>query len=601
LPALLEPTYGARRMNRNAIVLAWIACTASVASGKALRGVVEGYYGRPWSGDARRDVIRFLGAHGLNAFVYGPKNDDRHRARWREPYPDAALADLGATAREARRSHVRFVYALTPALDVCHACRDDRRALAAKLRQVANAGIRHFALFFDDSPATLQHPEDVARYGGADASALARAQADLVNHAARFVRAHRLGGLVLVVPTDYAGTECHPYHRELARRLRRGIGIGWTGPGVLSASITGDEARTRAACVRHHPVVLWDNYPANDTVLSNNLHLGPLTGRSADLPAALDGYLLNPMTEAHASLVALGTAAAYLRDPRRYDPEGAWRATLAELDAGGGLAVLAENTRSSVLDLDDAHALAAAIAALTTYGGPDWTPAVVGLEAEEDRETTGASAARGTTPLAVEISPWVDELAAHAARGREAAALLRAMKPSFADDVVATAASGLLHVSGHALGIDGTAAASTGPGFAAEAVAVAARIAAPDVGGYLACLGDLLGADIHFCPQYGLNVHGKSLFFAIESTTSVQLISDRNVHDRLIALVGSAYVDFAARRGPGADTLALTLDGGPVPLDAVGGFDATIPLPPSGHARLVVTTAAGEATATAVP
>src|SRR5262249_57444202 len=106
---------------------------------------------------------------------------------------------------------------------------------------------------------------------------------------------------------------------------------------------------------------------------------GPVGGGSAALPAALDGYLLNPMTEAHASLVALGTAAAYLRDPRRYDPEGAWRVTLGELDAGGGLAVLAENTRSSVLDLDDAHALAAAIAALTTtYGGPDWTPAVVG-------------------------------------------------------------------------------------------------------------------------------------------------------------------------------------------------------------------------------
>jgi beta-N-acetylglucosaminidase-like protein len=589
-------------VNRSAIVLAWIACTASVVSAKTLRGVVEGYYGSPWSGEARRDVIRFLGAHGLNAFVYGPKNDDHHRARWREPYPDAALADLGATAREARRSHVRFVYALTPALDVCYACRDDRHALAAKLRQVASVGIRRFALFFDDAPGTLQHPEDVARYGGADASALARAQADLVNHAARFVRAHRLGGLVLIVPTDYAGTECHPYHRELAQRLRRGIGVGWTGPGVLSESVSGEEARTRAACIRHHPVVLWDNYPANDTVLSNNLHLGPLTGRSADLPAALGGYLLNPMTEAHASLVALGTAGAYLQDPRRYDPEGAWRVTLAELDARGGLAVLAENTRSSVLDLDDAHALAAAVAGLTaTYDGPDWGPAVTALEAEEDRETAGASDADGPTPLATEIAPWVAELAAHAARGREAAALLRAMKPSFADDVVATSAAGLVHVSGHALGVDDAAAASTGPGFAAEAVAVAARIAAPDVGGYLACLGDLLGADIHFCPQFGLNVHGKSLFFAIESTTSVRLISDRNVHDRLVELVGSAYADFAARRAPGADTLAVTLDGASVPLDIAGRFDATIPLPPSGHARLVVTTAAGEATAVAVP
>ena len=40
-----------------------------------LRGVVEGYYGRPWPHAARRDVIRFLGTHGLNTFVYAPKND----------------------------------------------------------------------------------------------------------------------------------------------------------------------------------------------------------------------------------------------------------------------------------------------------------------------------------------------------------------------------------------------------------------------------------------------------------------------------------------------------------------------------------------------
>src|SRR5689334_16005637 len=50
-------------------------------SSPLLRGVVEGYYGRPWSGDARRAVIRFMGAHGLDTFVYGPKNDPWHRDR----------------------------------------------------------------------------------------------------------------------------------------------------------------------------------------------------------------------------------------------------------------------------------------------------------------------------------------------------------------------------------------------------------------------------------------------------------------------------------------------------------------------------------------
>ena len=71
--------------------------------------MVEGYYGRPWSGEARRSVIRYLGARGMNAFVYGPKNDPYHRDRWREHYPDDQLADLRDTAAAARRARVRFI------------------------------------------------------------------------------------------------------------------------------------------------------------------------------------------------------------------------------------------------------------------------------------------------------------------------------------------------------------------------------------------------------------------------------------------------------------------------------------------------------------
>ncbi len=66
-----------------AFALAFAAGSA-MARPTPLRGVVEGYYGRPWSDEARRDVIRAIGREGMNAFVYGPKNDPYHRDRWRE-------------------------------------------------------------------------------------------------------------------------------------------------------------------------------------------------------------------------------------------------------------------------------------------------------------------------------------------------------------------------------------------------------------------------------------------------------------------------------------------------------------------------------------
>jgi hyaluronoglucosaminidase len=590
---------------RRGLALAWIGLALAASPvmakriGPPLRGVVEGYYGRPWSGDARRDVIRFMGSHGLNAFVYGPKNDPYHRDRWRDPYPQGALADLRETVRVARRSKVRFVFALSPALDVCYACRDDFVALRTKFAAVARTGVRHFALFFDDAPTELSHPPDVKRYAGMDAAALARAHADLCNRTDRWLRRRGLPGLVLMVPTDYAGTECHPYHTELGRRLARGIAVGWTGSGVFAPTLGGDEARARRACVGGHPVVLWDNFPVNDGILSSNLHLGPLTGRDASLARALHGHLLNPMTQPHASLVALGTAAAYFADPAAYDPERAWDDAIGELDPapdGGGLHVLAEQVRSSTLDLDDARALAAATARVaSTYAGATWQPSLDSLATEIARQGAAPpriATALGGTALGDEIAPWAAELAAHAAREADAVRLLRAMKPAIADLVV-TVAGGMLHVTGRALPPDAATVAALGPGLATAPPA-------PAFGDLLACLGNVLGADIHFCPELGLNVHGKALYVVPYDLTHIETITGRNVHDNFLAFIAARHADFVARQGPGSDALALVLGSTPVPLASDGGFDVTVPVPAATGVALVATTAAGDATAVGV-
>ena len=42
-------------------------------------GVVEGFYGRPWTEAERRMMLHFLGEHGMNLYVYAPKDDPYHR------------------------------------------------------------------------------------------------------------------------------------------------------------------------------------------------------------------------------------------------------------------------------------------------------------------------------------------------------------------------------------------------------------------------------------------------------------------------------------------------------------------------------------------
>ncbi|MDR2213991.1 MAG: beta-N-acetylglucosaminidase domain-containing protein, partial [Pseudomonadales bacterium] len=45
-------------------------------------GVIEGYFGRQWNWDCRRDYAAFLRAQGFNAYVYAPKNDIYLRKAW---------------------------------------------------------------------------------------------------------------------------------------------------------------------------------------------------------------------------------------------------------------------------------------------------------------------------------------------------------------------------------------------------------------------------------------------------------------------------------------------------------------------------------------
>ena len=47
------------------------------------RGVVEGFYGNPWSHKDRLRQFDFYGKNKLNVYIYGPKDDPYHRNQWR--------------------------------------------------------------------------------------------------------------------------------------------------------------------------------------------------------------------------------------------------------------------------------------------------------------------------------------------------------------------------------------------------------------------------------------------------------------------------------------------------------------------------------------
>src|SRR5208283_5036806 len=103
----------------------------------ALRGVVEGFYGPPWSHADRLDVLRFEGQHGMNLYIYGPKDDPYHRKLWREPYPPEQLKRMGKLAGTAREYFVDLSFAISPGLSMIYSSESDFQTLSHKLESVA--------------------------------------------------------------------------------------------------------------------------------------------------------------------------------------------------------------------------------------------------------------------------------------------------------------------------------------------------------------------------------------------------------------------------------------------------------------------------------
>jgi hyaluronoglucosaminidase len=289
------------------------------------RGIVEGFYGRPWAHADRLWWIDRLAELGMNTYVLAPKDDPLQRQRWREPYPAEEWARFGELVRRGRDAGVEVGFALSPGLSIRYADAADVATLAEKLRAFAALGSRFLALCVDDVPTELVHAEDRAAFGSLAAAHVALA------HAVR--RALGPEVVLWLVPTDYAGNESSPYLEQLGAGLDPAIEVAWTGRTTVPPTVRADEAGARAALLRRK-VLLWDNVPVSDGPMRTMLHLTPYCGREPGLVDHASGVLLNPMQHARASYVTVAGAASFLAHPRRFDAEAAWRAAVRTLGAG---------------------------------------------------------------------------------------------------------------------------------------------------------------------------------------------------------------------------------------------------------------------------
>ena len=277
----------------------------------AYRGVVEGFYGRPWSHADRLSLLDFFGKYKLNTYIYGPKDDPYHSCpNWRKPYPEAEARQIGELVRAAEANRVDFVWAVHPGQDI-RWNDEDRERLLKKFEMMYELGVRSFAVFFDDISGEGTDPER---------------QAELLNFLYdRFMAAKPDAGRLIICPTEYNKSWANPnpgtYLDILGDKLYPEIQIMWTGDFVMS-DITVEGLEYINARLKR-PAYIWWNFPVSDYV-RNRLLLGSAYGLDGGTAGMMSGFVSNPMDKAEASKIAIYSIANYGWNAAAYDAEREW-------------------------------------------------------------------------------------------------------------------------------------------------------------------------------------------------------------------------------------------------------------------------------------
>lgn len=294
-------------------------------------GIIEGFYGKPWTWEERAATVEYLAPHGYRFYMYAPKAEPFLRRRWQEPFSEEAARALGALAERCRGAGVRFGVGLSP-YEIFNGFDDAaREALARKLALFDELGVRDLAILFDDMRG--------------DTPELADRQVEIVHWAAERTGADR----VLVCPSYYSddpvldrafGRRPDGYLERLGATLDPAIEVFWTGEEVCSREITPGHLDRVAGQLRRKPF-LWDNYPVNDgTRMGQYLHLRAFTGRPASLAGSVAAHGINPALQATLSLIPAITLPECYRQGEAYRYGEAFRtAAMAVLGAALGTKV----------------------------------------------------------------------------------------------------------------------------------------------------------------------------------------------------------------------------------------------------------------------
>uniref|UniRef100_UPI0040564E52 beta-N-acetylglucosaminidase domain-containing protein n=1 Tax=Alistipes sp. TaxID=1872444 RepID=UPI0040564E52 len=276
------------------------------------RGVVEGFYGEPWSHETRLSLIDFYGRFKMNYYIYGPKDDPFHSSPyWREMYPAEEAEQIRELVEACKRNRVHFVWAIHPGKDIKWE-ESDIQNLINKFEAMYQLGVRAFAVHFDDIEGEGTNPYY---------------QTELMNILNDdFVKAKGDVEPLIVCPTEYTRLWANPSERGslviYGNELDPSVDVFWTGDAVCS-NLTESTIEWIGSRIQR-PALFWWNFPVTDYA-RHIVMQGPVYGLSSKMDdTKTRGIVSNPMEHGEASKLALYSTADYAWNVADYNPVDSW-------------------------------------------------------------------------------------------------------------------------------------------------------------------------------------------------------------------------------------------------------------------------------------
>ena len=259
------------------------------------RGFIEGYYGNPWSTEDRVNLMNWGGYYKLNAYVYAPKDDPKHNAKWQELYtPEEIEQKVKPLAAAGNQSKCRFVFALHPFMrDPITKNNYDTYVpkMKAKFKQVIDAGVRQIAILADDAgdqgadlykkllEDTTQWLHELQKEKNPDGS----------------LKYPGLKDTLIFCPVNYMGNG-EGWYKSLPKNVQV-VNTGGRVWGKIDKNFADTFKKTSGVSP-----FMWINWPCSDND-KDALHMGGHDNfLGSDLkPGQVEGVVLNPMQQSEPS------------------------------------------------------------------------------------------------------------------------------------------------------------------------------------------------------------------------------------------------------------------------------------------------------------